>query len=87
MAETSPKAQRTAPQSQNPETENPVEEVKYEAAYLQTNARSLLRTSPFLVAGALAAERKKNFTLEEAEGLVRDYVKRPVEHAAAEAAA
>lgn len=77
---TQPRASREAAKQQNPDAENPVEEARYDAEYLQRNARSLLRTSPYLVAGALSQERKKTFTLAEATDLIKAYAKREVEH-------
>lgn len=60
------------------------EEARYDAEYLERNARSLLSTRPQLVAGALATQKRKTFTLVEAEKAVKEYVKRPVKLAGAE---
>lgn len=63
------------------------EEPIYEASYLQTNARSLLKASPSLVAGALAGAKgnRKNFTLEQARNLLSEHRKRKVAYVSVDA--
>lgn len=51
--------------------------MRYDVAALQERSLGLLNTSPHVVAGALAGESKKTFTLEEAEKLCKDFLKRP----------
>lgn len=60
------------------------EATRYDAEYLVTNARSLLKSTPPIVAGALAGGGTKTFTIDGAKKLVKDYEKRPVEHAGEE---
>lgn len=83
--EPTPKANRAAAEARRPDAENAVEEVRYDAEYLQRNARSLLRSRPSVVAAALSVKRNKTFTLEQAEKLVTDHLKEPVRLAGAAA--
>lgn len=76
---TTPKASAKAAAGKDPDAENPVEEVRYDTDYLVANARSLLRSRPTIVAGALSSEKRKTHSLAQAEELVKDYLKRPAE--------
>lgn len=46
---------------------------------LIAEADDFLGHPPHVVAGALANERRKSFTLDETKDLIRDFLKRPVE--------
>lgn len=51
---------------------------RFDVEYLRSHSRALLKASPHIVAGALATERRKTFTVDEAKSLVADYRKRRV---------
>lgn len=56
----------------------PADERTYSRDRLQAESFAFLGEEGHVVAGALARERKQNFTLDEAKRLVSDFRKRPV---------
>lgn len=66
--------------SQSPRTEKadekPEAEETFHVDHLRANARSLFGVSPHAVAGALSEGRKVNYSVDEAKGLVREFLKR-----------
>lgn len=79
--DTPPKADQAAakPRGSQSSPDNPPEEQRFTVEELRSGARGLLNTSPHAVAGALSGERKKTFTLDEAEAAVKAFLKREVE--------
>lgn len=74
-----PRAIKAAAGSKDPESEDPVEEVRYPREQLVEGGVAFLNTQPMFVAGALQAKpNQKTFTTAEAEELVRDYLAREV---------
>lgn len=63
----------------NPDADVTPEEVRYSEEELRENAGPLLGVSPHAVAGALYDSGRKTHTLEEAQTLVNDFLKREVQ--------
>lgn len=59
--------------------ESPKQEEKYDRDELIASSRAFADVSPPVMAGALANESRKTFTVEQTKKLVSDYLKRPVE--------
>lgn len=77
-----PKASSEAAQKRKADAtaKEAIEEVRYDAEYLERNRRSLLNVNePGVVAGALSSSDRKTHTLSEAQALVEEYIKRPVQ--------
>jgi hypothetical protein len=81
MADELPKASRpaSAPRATASSAPDVPDVVTYSREELVENSRAYLNVSPAAVVGALAGERKKNFELDEAVQLVKDYLGRPVD--------
>lgn len=52
------------------------QEETFHVDHLRRNARQLFGVSPHAVAGALSEGRKVNYSVDEAKGLVREFMKR-----------
>lgn len=78
-----PKAAKTAAAAHSRGDASPQEAAesrRYEREYLIEMGGALLNTEPPIVAGALALKPdRKEFTLVEAEDLVKTFIKRPIE--------
>lgn len=57
---------------------DPIEERLYSRERLEAESIERFGVERHIIVGALADERKKNFTLDEVKGLIRDFNKRPV---------
>lgn len=76
-----PKANAAAARGRDPESDNAVEEVRYDRDYLVSHSRALLRSESIIVAGALAeTPNRKTFTLKDAEKHVKEFLKAPIPH-------
>lgn len=73
-----PRADRRTARDHAPDAENPVEEARFHADEIIDHSRAYLRSDPHVVAGALAANGKKTFTLKEAEDAVKDFLSREI---------